>query len=775
MGGGASRLDEGPDGEHDSGTGVQDKDATAGATGSLADGSPAGGAPPPAAEEPDEAAILAHLVQQLGSQPDRSMALSAIRDRLTEMNLPRLRQIAEDTEYLQKWLQKFPGLLELTGPQGEEQVRLMVGRAPAAPSRPAGPLPGGGGGVADATGVPPSGAEPRAREGRGGEGDAALAQAAVAATLTGESPEDGLGPCTVQLRGLPFRATIADIKAFLGDHAANLVSTEPSIRLLLNRDGKPSGFARLQFTSPQAAQLCREQLHKQPMGDRYVEVLACVDRTTKTRQRRAAEAGALVGAADACGPEGDGDQERVLQECREHMRSQGPHLLLSMLGIALSAPARNYLRRTNLGLKHFLARHPEFRVEGPKGGEKVLWAGQGGKLGVGNEASFHDFQNMIADPTMQWAFQATMREREPATPKPLGGPSGKAGHSNSGGHSYEDTPSNWGTPPIGGSPPQLAGAGAPLPDGPGAVDFAAAFGGAWPPYWAGPWDQAAWAGWPHGEGMDAMAAQAAGHGEKRRGAARGDGPAARSHAHLHPESHPFAHLPAGGAGADDKAAGKGEKEGANVAALRLRGLPFSVTVQDVLAFFSQHHVAECIADGPGACKLLPKANGRPSGQAVVQMRNRQDAEQARDRLQGQMIDTRYIEVFVYGGEDGALGTDNEVSCSTATSQLPDGVPQWGMGMSPWMPWEVLEPHSRAAVGAREGLPADAAGPAESSPENWSALFQFLYHEPQPDAGGLGVGGAFLPGGGPQSPANGGLPVPVPVDMSAQPPMQTLRV
>ncbi|CAK0812472.1 unnamed protein product, partial [Prorocentrum cordatum] len=63
---------------------------------------------------------------------------------------------------------------------------------------------------------------------------------------------DSLGPCTVQLRGLPFRATIADIKAFLGEHAANLASTEPSIRLLLNRDGKPSGFARLQFTSPQA-------------------------------------------------------------------------------------------------------------------------------------------------------------------------------------------------------------------------------------------------------------------------------------------------------------------------------------------------------------------------------------------------------------------------------------------------------------------------------------------------------------------------------------------
>ncbi|CAK0882802.1 unnamed protein product, partial [Prorocentrum cordatum] len=457
-------------------------------------------------------------------------------------------------------------------------------------------------------------------------------------------------------------------------------------------------------------------------------------------------------------------------ECREHMRSQGPHLLLSMLGIALSAPARNYLRRTNLGLKHFLARHPEFRVEGPKGGEKVLWGGAGGRLGgLGNEASFQDFHDFQA---MQWALSTTMRDLEPATPKLPGRPSGKAGHmqSTSGGHSYEDTPSNWGTPPIGGSTPQLGGAGAMLSDGHG-MDFAA-FGGAWPPYWAGAWDHQAWAGWPPGEGMDAMAvAQAAAHGEKKRGAARGEGAAARSHAHLHPESHPFAHR---AAGAEDQAAGKGEQEAASVAALRLRGLPFSVTVQDVLAFFSQHQVAECIADGAGACSLLTKANGRPSGQAVVQMRSRQDAELAKERLQGQHMETRYIEVFVYGGEGGTFGGDSEVSCPTATSQLPDGAPSWGVGMSPWMPWEQLEGHPRAAAGAREGPPADGASAAEGSPENWSALFKFLYNEQHPDAGAFGIGGAFLPGG-PQPLADGGVPVPLPVDMSAQPPMQTLRV
>ena len=342
----------------------------------------------------------------------------------------------------------------------------------------------------------------RAQEGGGG-GDVERSLAVVAMAvvpLAGESAEEGLSPRTVQLRGLPFSATIADIKRFLGDHTANLVAREPAIRLLLNRDGKPSGFAHLQFTCLQAAQRCREQLHWQLMGDRYVEVLAWNDRSAKARNRRAAEVCALEACAPGL-PEGPSflEQERVLEECRDQMQAQGnSQLLLSMLGIALSPRARNYLRRTNGGLKHFLARHPEFRVEGPKSGEKVLWVGAGSPLDMATEAS------------------------------------------------------------------SLT--------------------------------------------------------------ARGDASTARSHAHLHPESHPFAHRAPGNTSAVDKVVAKGEKDTANVAALRLRGLPFSTSVQDVLVFFAQHGVADRIADGPQAAQLLPKANGRPSGQAVVQMPTRHDAE-----------------------------------------------------------------------------------------------------------------------------------------------------
>lgn len=75
-------------------------------------------------------------------------------------------------------------------------------------------------------------------------------------------------------------------------------------------------------------------------------------------------------------------------------------------------------------------------------------------------------------------------------------------------------------------------------------------------------------------------------------------------------------------------------------------LPFQALpkpFQDVLTFFAQHNVADTIHDGPNSAKLLPKANGRPSGQAVVQMRSRRDADVAQKALNHQYVGGRYIE------------------------------------------------------------------------------------------------------------------------------------
>lgn len=85
--------------------------------------------------------------------------------------------------------------------------------------------------------------------------------------------------------------------------------------------------------------------------------------------------------------------------------------------------------------------------------------------------------------------------------------------------------------------------------------------------------------------------------------------------------------------------------GAQSRLLRLRGLPFSSTEQDVLAFFAKHDIVEMIADEASVCKLMTKANGKPSGQAIVKMRSPEDVTQACKILDGQWIGTRYIEVF----------------------------------------------------------------------------------------------------------------------------------
>jgi hypothetical protein len=77
-------------------------------------------------------------------------------------------------------------------------------------------------------------------------------------------------------------------------------------------------------------------------------------------------------------------------------------------------------------------------------------------------------------------------------------------------------------------------------------------------------------------------------------------------------------------------------------------LPFSATEQDVLAFFAQHDIVDRISETPKAVNLLLRSNGRPSGQAVVQMRDRSDAELAQRVLSGQWMGSRYIEVFLYG-------------------------------------------------------------------------------------------------------------------------------
>eukprot|EP00442_Polarella_glacialis_P017064 CAMPEP_0115078200 /NCGR_PEP_ID=MMETSP0227-20121206/17425_1 /TAXON_ID=89957 /ORGANISM="Polarella glacialis, Strain CCMP 1383" /LENGTH=854 /DNA_ID=CAMNT_0002465575 /DNA_START=75 /DNA_END=2639 /DNA_ORIENTATION=+ len=789
---------------------------------------------------PSESEILARLVTNLGQCPSQSLPLAEILDRLP----PQLRKLAGDTEGVCRWLQGFPGLLEVSGPAGEENVQLTVGKlpllsaaraaapeapkalpAPAPAARAVGPVPAGyvGGGASEA-----------ARPGlEGGAGDLGAKAASVNGTNGIVGDDEGFNPSSVQLRGLPFRSTIADIRNFLGEHIANLSPMKDNIRLLLNRDGRPSGFARIFFNSPQAAHLCRDGLHRKQLGDRYIEVLACNDRAGKARARKTAEiesAGQSAAAAAPVALDGASEQfekERILHECRQHLSIPGhQQILLSMLGIALSDPARNYLRRANLGLKHFLARFPnEFRVEGPKGCEKIIWMPAGMVVGAEMATVFEE----NAARQIAWREPSTpQRER---VPMPLLSPNEKlfaSVHS----HHGMATPSDWGTP----GPHQAAEAllnGLNVGANTGALDFSAFQAAGWPPFAAG-WPAPPWVGGAEGPWGNSMmwgdvpgahagmagisAAGGAAKAPAKKTSAPKDGaaaaaPSARSHAHLHPQSHPFAGRPGGDEAKDVREvvvpqAKVLEDDGVEVPrtgglpALRLRGLPFSVTVQDVLAFFAQHDVADLIHDGKDAAQLLPKANGRPSGQAVVQMRSRGDAEAAQRALCNQWVGSRYIEVFVYGGEGDEgdeLGQHKGLADARSNGGPPltaggmpmppltvggmagpPGWPGWTnsfSGAAPWAmppvpPWTGLIPPPVPGVGPLPPLlshlvpgPAGEAGQADNA---WEAIFQFMPGGMPGMPGGMPGMPGGIPGMGAHVP--GTLP-PAPVDAPARPTLQ----
>lgn len=113
---------------------------------------------------------------------------------------------------------------------------------------------------------------------------------------------------------------------------------------------------------------------------------------------------------------------------------------------------------------------------------------------------------------------------------------------------------------------------------------------------------------------------------------------------------------------------------ASPCSLRLRGLPFPCTEQEVYAFFSKHDMVEFIADESTAVQFLTKANGKPSGQAIVRMRDEAQADYTVQVLNGQWMGSRYIEVLLHDGSSveapdasaSTFGTDgNPVAITTS--------------------------------------------------------------------------------------------------------------
>jgi len=82
----------------------------------------------------------------------------------------------------------------------------------------------------------------------------------------------------IRMRGMPYTATVADIRNFLGHLASEM--DHNSVKFVVNSQGRPSGDAFVRMTSVEgAARACcdvtKGGCHKKHMGTRYVEVFQC--------------------------------------------------------------------------------------------------------------------------------------------------------------------------------------------------------------------------------------------------------------------------------------------------------------------------------------------------------------------------------------------------------------------------------------------------------------------------------------------------------------------
>mmetsp|Transcript_5940 Transcript_5940/g.14212 ORF Transcript_5940/g.14212 Transcript_5940/m.14212 type:complete len:783 (+) Transcript_5940:70-2418(+) len=351
--------------------------------------------PLPAGET--EATLFAKLVQLLGQQPGGTMLLTDLLGYLPFD--PQQPEAPEVTRAARMWLQGFQGIFALTGSGDRECVTLKI-TSNTVPTQVPSP------------GVPAATHSERWSAQTSDLQEQALpgATESVPEAAGSRSSADVQTRCAVQLRGLPYRAQLRDIEGFLGAALASEVQ-EGGINIIYTKSNQPSGYALVKFGSAEAAEKACRELHKTYMsvagGDpslaqtRYIEVFPATEKIDKGRNKAMLmmvsedprPAGNQQGLSSRQMPVSSSSsttkvvdtgrtssqdqvhQDRLMKELRLHMQGiEGGQLLLSMLGVALSPESRSFLKKTNRGLKHFMAQHPaEFRIEGPKGQEKIIY------------------------------------------------------------------------------------------------------------------------------------------------------------------------------------------------------------------------------------------------------------------------------------------------------------------------------------------------------------------------------------------------------------------
>lgn len=130
--------------------------------------------------------------------------------------------------------------------------------------------------------------------------------------------------------------------------------------------------------------------------------------------------------------------------------------------------------------------------------------------------------------------------------------------------------------------------------------------------------------------------------------------------------------------------------------LRLRGLPFRATQDDIGNFFDGFNFTSV---------LLSSANGRPSGEAYVEFSSVQVAQRAMDARQRAMLGQRYIELFNSSKEEMKLVAAGENPKAAQKGNAKGGNHLPGSG--------VTDAGAKGAAGSKEGAVGFAPpGPLE---------------------------------------------------------------
>ena len=81
---------------------------------------------------PSDISILADLLQILGPYQSQGLPLTELHDKLPA----HLAHLAGSIDVTRNWLQRYPQIIQLTGPKGEERVVLALAKAASpAPTR----------------------------------------------------------------------------------------------------------------------------------------------------------------------------------------------------------------------------------------------------------------------------------------------------------------------------------------------------------------------------------------------------------------------------------------------------------------------------------------------------------------------------------------------------------------------------------------------------------------------------------------------------------------